>query len=219
MRYGSGVAQNGDATQVAPETRFPVSTGVKEIPYDYVATFRLSGIAGQRAQDVINISTEGTFIAVAVGYSFIPGAVEVPSVTEPSGGNPPLINSFPAIGPFGILQTLPSTAFNLPPSGGLSEAQRLTRTIMAQIVKFAGIDFRYTVVDSGTGRELQNLAIHNIAGLGSADGHRPFRPLARPALFVPRATIRIEVEEISEGPFYRNAQLFIVLHGYKRLGE
>jgi hypothetical protein len=195
-----------------------VSIGVKEIPYDYVATFRLSGIAGQRAQDVINISTEGTFIAVAVGYSFIPGAVEVPTVTGP-GSVPVSINSSSAIGPFGILETLPSSAFGPPLSGGLSEAQLLTRTIMAQIVKAAGIDFRYTVVDSGTGRELQNLAIHNIAGLGSADGNRPFRPLARPALFVPRATIRIEVEEISEGPFYKNAQLFIVLHGYKRLGE
>jgi hypothetical protein len=46
-------------------------------------------------------------------------------------------------------------------------------------------------------------------------------------LFMPRSTIRIEIEEISEGPLYgypvssggrRGAELFIVLHGYKILG-
>jgi hypothetical protein len=74
-------------------------------------------------------------------------------------------------------------------------------------------------VDSGSGRELQNQPIHNIAGLGSADGDRPFRPFARPAYFAPRSTIRIEVEEVSEGSLFRDAQLFIVLQGYKRLGE
>jgi hypothetical protein len=52
-------------------------------------------------------------------------------------------------------------------------------------------------------------------------------------LFLPRSTIRIEVEEISEGPIYgydevnqagqktgnrTGAELFIVFHGYKMLG-
>lgn len=218
MRY-AGVGQNGGPAQAATETRFPVSAapGVKEIPYDYVATFRLSGIAGRRAQDVINISTEGTFIAVAVGYSFIPAVVAAPAVTA---GPPPTVNGSPIAGsPFASLAGLPVAAFNPPTGGGNSDAQLIARTILAQMVKVAGIDFKYSVVDSATGRELQNQAIHNIAGLGSADGDRPFRPFARPALFVPRSTIRIEVEEISEGSFYKDAQLFIVLHGYKRLGE
>ena len=47
---------------------------------------------------------------------------------------------------------------------------------------------------------------------------RPFRPLAKPMLFMPRSTIRIEVEELSEGLIYTGAQLYIVLHGYKVLG-
>ena len=94
-------------------------------------------------------------------------------------------------------------------------------------MRLCGIDFKYSIVDSGTGRELQNQPIHNIAGLGEANGDRPFRPLAKPMLFMPRSTIRIEVEEISEGPIYgyedlvtkqRFAELFIVLHGYKMLG-
>ena len=92
-------------------------------------------------------------------------------------------------------------------------------------VRLCGIDFKYSIVDSASGRELQNQPIHNIAGLGEAAGNRPFRPFAKPMLFLPRSTIRIEVEEISEGSLYgdkvdrRNgAELFIVLHGYKILG-
>jgi hypothetical protein len=85
-------------------------------------------------------------------------------------------------------------------------------------MRFCGIDFKYSIVDSGTGRELQNQPIHNIAGLGEATGERPFRALAKPMLFLPRSTIRIEVEEISVGSLYSNAELFIVLHGYKMLG-
>ena len=81
-----------------------------------------------------------------------------------------------------------------------------------------GIDFKYSIVDSGTGRELQNQPIYNIAGLGKADGDRPFRPFPKPMMFLPRSTIRIEVEELSEGPFYKDGELQIVLHGYKMLG-
>jgi hypothetical protein len=220
MRY-AGIGQNGGATQVAPEARFPMTApaGVKEIPYDYVATFRLTGIAGRRTQDVINISTEGTFIAVAVGYSFVPAPITAPPVTGGTPGIPPTVNGLPMVGPFGILALLPAGAFTPPTPGSLSDAQIIAQNLTTQLVKAAGIDFKYSVVDSGTGRELQNQAIHNIAGLGSADGDRPFRPFARPALFVPRTSIRIEVEEISAGSLYKDAQLFIVLHGYKRLGE
>ena len=148
------------------------AVGVKEIPYDYVATFKLTGVRGARVQDVITISTEGTFVAVSVGYSFVPAAAAV---------------------------AVPGSAPSF--EGAL------------------GIHFLYTIVDSGSGRELQNKAVHNIAGLGSADGDRPFRPFARPVPFVPRATIRIEIEEVSAGPLFRDGTLFLVLHGYKRLGE
>ena len=36
------------------------------------------------------------------------------------------------------------------------------------------VSFRYSIFDSGRGIELQNQPIHNIAGLGTADGSRPF---------------------------------------------
>ena len=151
------------ATDIMPQAASPTT---KAIPYDYVAKFTLKGQRGNRVQDVINISIEGGFVAVAIGYSFIP-----PRPTE----GPTTVND-------------------------------------------REIDFTYSIVDSGSGRELQNRPIHNIAGLGEATGRRPFRLLAKPMLFMPRSTIRIEVEEISEEAVHKNAELFIVFHGYKILG-
>jgi hypothetical protein len=177
-----------------------VTTTTKEIPYDYVAKFNLKGVAGNRVQDVINISIEGGFVAVAIGYSFIPAKLAPPAQdgsiarTPFSADVPGLINSIL------FFEKDPRTL-----------AQCL-------LVRLCGIDFKYSIVDSGTGRELQNQPIHNLAGLGEATGERPFRPLAKPMLFMPRSTIRIEVQEISEGPLYSNAELFIVMQGYKILG-
>jgi hypothetical protein len=148
----------------AASTAVTPMPAAKELPYDYVARFQLRGQAGNRVQDVINVSVEGAFVAVAIGYSFIPART-----------------------------TIRSAASNL-------------------------IDFKYSIVDSASGRELQNQPIHNIAGLGEAGGNRPFRPFAKPALFLPRSTIRVEVEEISVGPDYNGAELYMVLHGYKILG-
>src|SRR5262245_10329971 len=151
-----GLKENGATASVTPS--------VKEIPYDYVARFLLTGLRGNRVQDVVNISVDGAFVVVTVGYSFIPKLAS----TQPTNER--------------------------------------------------AIDFKYSIVDSGAGRELQNKPIHNIAGLGEPTGTRPFRPLAKPMLFMPRSTIRFEIEEISEGDDYKDAELFIVLHGYKMLG-
>ena len=41
---------------------------VRVIPYDYVADFNLTGGPGNLLQDVINISVEGVFVAVSIGY-------------------------------------------------------------------------------------------------------------------------------------------------------
>jgi hypothetical protein len=162
MRYGQYLGQDGASVRAAPESAAPPP--VQEIPYDYVATFALQGLRGNRVQDVINISIEGAFVAVAIGYSFIPA----PALSLPSNER--------------------------------------------------AIDFKYSIIDSGSGRELQNKPIHNVAGLGEPNGIRPFRPLAKPMVFLPRSTIRIEVEEISEGHDYVGAELFVVLHGYKMIG-
>ncbi len=60
---------------------------------------------------------------------------------------------------------------------------------------------------------MQNQPINNIAGLGIANGERPFKKLARPMLFLPRSTIRVTVDER-----FGRGNLFIVFQGYKRLG-
>jgi hypothetical protein len=199
MRYGT-LGQSGGAVATAEQTG--AATGVKEIPYDYVATFKLTGTRGTRAQDVISISTEGTFVAVSVGSSFLPAARTLAATAAP----PPFDTTFAAL--------FPGT-----PPAGFGPNDAFTALAESLLLRFGGIHFLYTIVDSGSGRELQNKSVHNIAGFGAADGDRPFRPFARPVPFVPRSTIRIEIEEVSSGPFFKDGTLFIVLHGYKRLGE
>jgi hypothetical protein len=197
---------------LAPPSAAPLAItpmpGAKEIPYDYVARFQLLGRRGERVQDVINVSVEGAFVAAAIGYSFLPARLPTPPVTI-------LTNTFSNVhgAILAIWQSL----------GGVANPTEEIYRCLA--VRLCGIDFRYSILDSASGRELQNQPIHNIAGLGEAAGNRPFRPFAKPMLFLPRSTIRIEVEEISEGGLYgdgvdrRNgAELFIVLHGYKILG-
>ncbi len=76
------------------------------------------------------------------------------------------------------------------------------------------VSFLYSIDVVGTGRELQSRPIHNIAGLGIANGDRPFRPFAKPIVFAPRSSTRIQIEERSGPP----GTLFIVLQGYKLLG-
>jgi hypothetical protein len=201
MRYGSFGQSGGAMATVEQSGAGAAATGVKEIPYDYVATFKLTGKRGTRTQDVINISTEGTFVAVSVGSSFVPFSEALTATTAP----PPFDTTLALL--------FPGTAL------GFTAKDAFTALAESFLMRFGGIHFLYTIVDSATGRELQNKSVHNIAGLGAADGDRPFRPFARPVPFVPRSTIRIEIEELSAGPFFKDGTLFIVLHGYKRLGE
>jgi hypothetical protein len=205
MRTTFGQIQEQTAGRPAPNGAAVITPTVKEIPYDYVARFALEGRRARRVQDVINISTDGAFVAVAVGYSFIPAPPKPPpdDGEDDDGG----IDIFSG----NVVAAL------------LGDDPRLQQAYLAQL---CGISFKYSIIDSGSGRELQNQPIHNIAGLGEPNGNRPFRPMAKPMLFAPRSTIRIEIEEISEGDLYgydennirRGSELYIVLHGYKILG-
>ena len=195
------------ATDIMPSAASPTT---KEIPYDYVAKFALQGRRGNRVPDVINVSTDGAFIATTIGYSFIPARLQTSN-----GGTAGMPSSATRDGVGWLINNI------------LSLENHPHMLAQCLLVRLCGIDFKYNIIDSGTGRELQNQAIHNIAGLGEATGDRPFRPFAKPMLFLPRSTIRIEVEEISEGDIYGyndktgqrvGAELFIVLHGYKVLG-
>jgi hypothetical protein len=73
MRSQFGQVQERASVPLSPDAGSPAAAYMlKEIAYDYVATFPLTGQRGNRVQDVINISTEGAFVAVAIAHSFIP---------------------------------------------------------------------------------------------------------------------------------------------------
>ena len=76
------------------------------------------------------------------------------------------------------------------------------------------IQFLYAIFDEGSGREFQSEPILNIAGLGISNGDRPFRYFAKPIVFAPQSTIRMEVREVSDF----QGELHVALHGYKVLG-
>jgi hypothetical protein len=244
MRSVLGQAQERALVRSMPEAMTPNGSAptVKEIPYDYVATFILQGRRGHRVQDVINISVDGAFVAVAIGYSFIPELPKHIRIQLPPDSSGPIELASSTTGTValttgpiwrlitgGDLQQPPSTLEGLnvefllaatSPSQTQESEPLVNPVALLQclLMRTCGIDFKYSIIDSGTGRELQNQPIHNIAGLGESSGERPFRPPAKPVLFMPRSTIRIEVEELSEGLLYKDAQLYIVLHGYKILG-
>jgi hypothetical protein len=226
MRTRLGPTQELTAVQAANGAR----PTLKEIPYDYVATFRLTGNASNRVQDVINTSVDGAFVAVAIGYSFIPAALpDLPALPDPP---PPIeidsgddsdddVDIGRTEDEVGVRQYSSNPVVNWLLADILSPAIASPQTLallQSLLVRLCGIDFKYSIIDSAIGRELQNIPIHNIAGLGEVNGNRPFRPMAKPMLFMPRSTIRIEIEEISKGPLYEGAELYIVLHGYKILG-
>jgi hypothetical protein len=227
---GFGQDQERATARAAPETSsgFPaLPVSGREIPYDYVAKFILEGVAGRRQQDVISISIEGAFIATAIGYGFLPKA---PSLAKGIGGSVATPIAALVARPVQLPASLGELVAELAASAlaarlsatltiDKDEARAHVAAAIGCLFRHAcGFDFKYSIVDSGTGRELQNQPILNIAGLGKADGDRPFRPFPKPMMFLPRSTIRIEVEEISEGALYAGAELQIVLHGYKMLG-
>ena len=74
------------------------------------------------------------------------------------------------------------------------------------------ISFLFSLVDTASGRELQDEPTHNLASLGISNGERPFRLLAQPLSFLPRSTLRLQVIERSQDT---RGTLFIVLYGYK----
>lgn len=76
------------------------------------------------------------------------------------------------------------------------------------------IQFTYALFDDGSGREFQSDPVLNIAGLGTANGERPFYHFARPVTFAPLSVIRMEIVELATVP----GELHVSLHGYKVLG-
>jgi hypothetical protein len=213
----------------------PTPSAASIIPYDYAATFVLTGRPGNVVQDVINISPEGVFVAVAIGYGleeergrsiqvFGEAAYGTAPVVLPGDitlGNIPaeaLIEGFrvnPRFAPF-IFRTEPAEEFSdQPVSDSLVSPSNQQPGFFERLKAPEDISFLFSIVDSASGRELQDEPIHNLASLGKSNGERPFRLLAQPLSFLPRSTMRLQIIEQSEGV---RGTLFIVLYGYKMYG-
>lgn len=198
------------------------------MPFDHAATFRLKGIPGNIIQDVINVSSDGVFVATGIGYgfeedrardieltpkptaAFLPGAITLGQI--PSSA---LIEGF-RLNPRSERLVLEDSASGSERKFTAAAVhQDHSAKIIQQLKPAEDISFLFSIVDSGTGRELQDEPIHNLASLGRSDGERPFRRLAQPLMFQPRSTLRMQIVERSNGV---KGTLFIVLYGYKIVG-
>ena len=203
-----------------------VLAGSDAIPFDYVMTFPLTGRAGNRVASEIAINVEGGFIADTIGYGLVPPTRDVPlrEAAQRRGG---LITGGQI-----DLNDIPLSLF---PAGALAEGVRVRPPLVQLAFRGGGtlatistaflddvferlnrpedVRFLYSFNDTGLGRDLQNRPIHNIAGLGIANGDRPFKRLTPALTFFPRSTLRAEIEER-----FGRGTLFMTLQGYKLLG-
>lgn len=221
-----------------PPSTAPSSGTGTVIPYDYAATFELTGEPGNLVQDVINVSQEGVFVAVAIGYGFEEDRGRPIDITPPSTGGVPgnitlgqippdaLIEGFRVNPRFESLvfrteQTIGGSARVTGFSGQPLPANLFQRiniedeTLFQKVKSPQEISFLFSLVDTASGRELQDEPTHNLASLGISNGERPFRLLAQPLSFLPRSTLRLQVIERSQDT---RGTLFIVLYGYKIFG-
>ena len=195
----------------------------RTIPFDYITTFELTGNPGNIVEDEISVNVEGGFIATSVGYGLLVEDrdvdLDVQSALRPGGDTFDLsllqLSGFPSsalLDGVRIRQNFLRVA--LGPNGSLANQLpvELADQIFERLNRPEDVSFRYAIVDTGTGHELQNRSLNNIAGLGIADGQRPFKKLARPMSVLPRSTIRVQVEER-----FGRGTLYIAFQGYKLL--
>jgi hypothetical protein len=198
---------------------------VRIIPYDYVAEFNLTGGPGNLLQDVINISVEGVFVAVSIGYGLNEERVEPFTLLTGGGRVPPDPQTLGDITLDNIPPDILIEGFRIKPDFASVAIQNgqlnatlpisVTRDMFERVKPAENFGFMISIVDSATGRELQNEPVHSVATLGRASGQRPFKMLSQPMVFMPRSTIRLQVEERTAGV---KGKLFVTLQGYKVLG-
>lgn len=188
------------------------------VPFDYVARFEIEGKIGNIRQDVINVSTEGIFVAVAIGYGFDEDrAKPVKFINNKEKLGELTLDDFPPdvlLDGFRIDPQLISVCIKK--DGSLNDELKLDMGlgILQHLHYTEDFSFLLSMVDTGTGRELQNEPVHSFATLGRADGRRPFKILPQAMFFMPRSTIRIQIEERLSGI---KGRLYLALQGYKIL--
>jgi hypothetical protein len=211
-------------SSIAPPASRVRRPGRRMVPFDYVLTFPLEGRAGNRLSDEIVVNVEGGFVGETLGYGLAPAPRNVPLLAAARqlgvAGNPvPLANlplqAFPPgalVDGIRLRPEMVRLAAN--PGGGLAAVpEGILDDLFESLNPPEDVAFRYSLFDGGTGRELQNRPIFSLAGLGAANGERPFKRLARPLAFAPRSTLRVEVEER-----WGRGTLFLVLQGYRITG-
>jgi hypothetical protein len=210
---------------------YPVETfgeaDARAIPFDYVATFDLTGRPGNIIEDEISVNVEGGFIATSIGYGLAAEnrgvTLNKDAISTSTSGSREVFNladlkllAFPSSALLDGVRLRPDF-LRVASDGNGNLANQLpidlADVIFERLNRPEDVSFRYAMFDSGMGRELQNRPLNNIAGLGIANGDRPFKKLARPMSFLPRSTIRVQVEER-----FGRGTLFIAFQGYKLLG-
>jgi hypothetical protein len=212
------MAQTGPPRGVNSFGREPSreAPAARVIPYEYIADFTLSGEVGNLVQDVINVSVEGVFVAVSIGYGLAEERAEQLVLSTPPAnlGDVKLAN-LPPDALIDGFRLNPNLRPLIAPDGRLNDTLPVRPEMFQRLKPVDNFNFLLSLVDTGTGRELQNKPVDSLATLGGADGRRPFKMLPQPMVFLPRSTIRLQIEERTAGV---TGRLFITLQGYKVLG-
>src|SRR5262245_51131670 len=101
----SPVYPNPVGYQALGQARRPLPATTKTIPFDYVFQFTLTGTRNNRVQDVVEISMEGVFVALSLGYSVVLDEQKQPRAFQPvidqrtTPPNPVLVPFFPSTFP------------------------------------------------------------------------------------------------------------------------
>jgi hypothetical protein len=198
-------------------TRVPPPPAGGVIPFDYVVTLPLVGRPGNIVEDEVSINVEGGYIATALGYGLVIETRTValsvaPPVASINLGTVRLAQFPPSALVDGIRIRPEFLRLAFTDNGQLSPALpfNLLNQLFERLNRIEDVSFRYEIFDAGIGRDLQNRPLNNIAGLGIANGERPFKVFARPLNLVPRSTLRVSVRE-----YFGRGELFLVFQGYK----
>lgn len=189
----------------------PPAAGARLIPFDYVTRLQLTGETDRRVEDEIVV--DGNFAATSISYGLQTDSSDIPIDTSSTSLPDIPLKQLPIrtlVDGFRVRPEMIRFAFPtgdaLNPSVDSGLASRLFETLNQP----EAVSFRYSLFDSGVGRDLQNQTIHNIAGLGSALGERPFKRLAKPLRLDQSSTFRVRVVER-----FGRGELFVVLQGYR----
>lgn len=208
----------------------------RTIPFDYTFRFELTGRPNTILKQSLTVSIEGNFVAVSIGYGVIPtvspvvlrsdslqvGALRVASLRSSIAFALP--NTVLQRGRNATFAEVLRNGIRLNPAvadvalAAVESGNNLQRSVADRLLQVVSpppkdVQFLYALYDEGTGREFQNEPILNTAGLGAADGNRPFRRFPKPIEFSARTTVRMEVMEVSD---FRG-DLHVSLQGYKVL--